>query len=573
MNVTLISTYELGHQPFGLASPAAWLRARGAQVTCLDLSRQQLEGPALAAVGDAALIAFYVPMHTATRLAAQLLDTVRKINPHAHLCFYGLYAPVNEDYLRGMGVQTILGGEFEGGLAELYTSLAAEQGIGASSVAKAHTDAENAGKNGTNPQTNATPRKSSRNAISLERLNFLVPDRSGLPALSKYAHVLLPNGDSRVAGYTEATRGCKHLCWHCPIVPVYNGVFRIVQREVVLEDIRQQVASGAQHISFGDPDFFNGPTHALAIVEALHAEFPQLSYDVTIKIEHLLNHAEHLPRLRDTGCLFVTTAVESVDDAILERLDKGHSRADFLAVAQNFRKLGMVLHPTFVPFTPWTTLEGYGDLLTVLAEQELIENVAPIQLGIRLLIPAGSRLLELDEVRESVGEFDPAALVHPWRHADPRMDRLAERVQDLAAAADKAELSRAQAFVTIWQATADLTKDVANDAARDAVKDGTPVAQVLGAHAVPASGKTKSAPEPEVFSPRSAVMRKILPLGPPPALIARAAIPHLSEAWYCCAEPTRDQFVAIAGAALALPIVQPKPGEQSVLAVQPDAFI
>ncbi len=577
MNVVLISTYELGHQPFGLASPAAWLRARGAQVTCLDLSRQQLEGPALAAVSEAALIAFYVPMHTATRLAAQLLNTVSKINPHAHLCFYGLYAPVNEDYLRGLGVQTILGGEFEGGLADLYASLAGQQGTGVSGMASAHTDAENARENGTNPQASATSRNESQGAISLERLNFLVPDRSGLPALSKYAHVLMPDGASRVAGYTEASRGCKHLCRHCPIVPVYNGAFRIVQREVVLEDIRQQVAAGAQHISFGDPDFFNGPTHALAIVEALHAEFPQLSYDVTIKIEHLLNHAEHLPRLRDTGCLFVTTAVESVDDEILERLDKGHTRADFLAVALNFRKLGMVLHPTFVPFTPWTTLEGYGDLLTVLAEQELIENVAPIQLGIRLLIPAGSRLLELDELRDNIGVFNSAALVYPWRHADPRMDRLAERVQDLAAAADKAELSRAEAFVTIWQATADLTKDVAKGATKDAVKEGASVAQVLGAHAMPVSGKTKSAPEPEACSPRSAVIREIVPLGPPPALTARAAIPHLSEAWYCCAEPTRDQFVAIAGAALALPLVQPtpkpKPAEQSALAVQPDAFI
>jgi hypothetical protein len=191
------------------------------------------------------------------------------------------------------------------------------------------------------------------------------------------------------------------------------------------------------------------------------------------------------------------------------------------------------------------------------------------------LIPAGSRLLELDEVRDTVGEFDPAALVYPWRHPDPRMDRLAERVQDLAAAADKAELSRAEAFATIWQATADLTKDVAKGATKDAVREGASVAQVLGAHAVPASGKTKSAPEPEAFSPRSAVMPEIVPLGPPPALVARAAIPHLSEAWYCCAEPTRDQFVAIAGAALAVPLVQPtpKPAEQSVLAVQPDSFI
>ncbi len=210
--------------------------------------------------------------------------------------------------------------------------------------------------------------------ISLARQKFLVPDRAGMPELAKYARVVMPGGEQRIAGSTEATRGCKHLCRHCPIVPVYNGAFRVVDREVVLEDIRQQVAAGAQHITFGDPDFFNGPAHALSIVEAMHREFPELSYDVTIKIEHLRKHDAHLATLRDTGCLFVISAVESVDDAVLEKFDKGHTRADFLAVVARFRELGMTLLPTFVPFTPWTTLAGYKDLLDVIAEQGLVRK-------------------------------------------------------------------------------------------------------------------------------------------------------------------------------------------------------
>src|ERR1700680_1638651 len=120
MKVVLISTYELGHQPFGLASPAAWLRARGAAVTCLDLSREALRDEA---VREASLVAFYIPMHTATRLAAPLIEPVRRLNPRAHLCCYGLYAPVNEAYFRGLGVETILGGEFEKALAEVVTRL------------------------------------------------------------------------------------------------------------------------------------------------------------------------------------------------------------------------------------------------------------------------------------------------------------------------------------------------------------------------------------------------------------------------------------------------------------------
>src|SRR5262249_37835230 len=147
----------------------------------------------------------------------------------------------------------------------------------------------------------------------------------------------------------------KHRCRHCPIVPVYNGAFRIVQQDVVLEDIRNQVAAGAQHITFGDPDFFNGPGHAVAIVEALDKEFPALTYDVTIKIEHLLRHRALLPVLRGTGCAFVTSAVESLDDAVLGKLEKGHTKADFIEVLHLTREAGLPLSPTFIPFTPWTT--------------------------------------------------------------------------------------------------------------------------------------------------------------------------------------------------------------------------
>jgi len=425
VNIVLISTYELGRQPFGLASPAAWLRKRGHQVVSLDLARQSLDE---AAIRAAELIAIYLPMHTATRLAGQLIPFLRQANPGAHLCCYGLYAPINVEYLRTLGVATFLGGEFEQGLAQL---------------------AEHVQKSDKGSQSAILPQ--AEPVISLDRQRFIRPDRQGLPPLAKYAHVILPSGEHRIAGYTEASRGCKHLCRHCPIVPVYNGIFRIVDREVVLEDIRQQVAAGAGHITFGDPDFFNGVGHALVLVEALHREFPRLTYDVTIKIEHLRKHQKHLATLRDTGCLFVTSAVESLDNDVLARLDKGHTREDFLEVHHAFRELGIILQPTFVPFTPWTTLASYLELLCVLRENELIENVAPIQLAIRLLIPASSRLLELDEMQNLVAPFDPEALAYPWQHPDPRVDTLCEGIQRIVAAGEKQKRSRRAIFDSIWQ--------------------------------------------------------------------------------------------------------------------------
>src|SRR6266403_2855866 len=426
VNIVLISTYELGRQPFGLASPAAWLRKRGHHVVSLDLARQALDE---SAVRDAALIAIYLPMHTATRLAAQLIPSLRELNSRAHLCCYGLYAPMNVGYLRSLGVSTILGGEFEEALVHLAERLATggEQKLA----------------------------RQAESLISLARLSFEVPDRSGMPAIEKYAHLIVPGDGYRIVGSTEASRGCKHLCRHCPIVPVYKGVFRIVGRGVVLEDIRRQVAAGAQHISFGDPDFFNGIRHAMELVEAFHRQFPQITYDVTIKIEHLRKYEAHLPNLRRTGCLFVISAVESLDDAVLNILDKGHTREDFLHVVRNFRALGMTLHPTFVPFNPWTTMDSYLDLLRVLQVEGLVENVAPIQLGIRLLIPEGSRLLELEEVRRIVETFDAQSLVYPWKHVDPRLDTLSETVQALAAEGDRKKESRSAVFQRIWRAAHD----------------------------------------------------------------------------------------------------------------------
>jgi radical SAM superfamily enzyme YgiQ (UPF0313 family) len=464
-NVLLVSTYELGHQPFGIASPAAWLRQRGFDVGTLDLAVDRLDETAVRA---ADMIAFYVPMHTATRIAIGALERVKPLNPSAHLCFYGLYAPMNESYLRGLGVDTILGGEFEESLVSVASRV--QRGDGSA-------DQE-------------------ESVVSVGRQRFLVPDRSGLPSLNRYAQLDV-GGERRIAGYTEATRGCKHLCRHCPIVPVYKGRFRVVQREIVLDDIRRQAAAGASHITFGDPDFFNGPAHGIAIVRELHDEFPDLTYDVTIKIEHLRQQRELLSVLRDTGCLFVTSAVEAVDDATLQGLDKGHTRADFVAVVADFRAIGLVLNPTFVAFSPWTTLTSYADLLALIASLELIENVSPIQYAIRLLIPAGSRLLELPSIHQVIGPFDERALFFPWTHPDPRVDELHHAVLDRVQSATASGDDRRQVFAAVWELTQRL---------------------------MAASSGEAPAPMPKVGAAMS------------------APVPQLTEPWYCCAEPTEEQL-------------------------------
>jgi len=469
MKVLLVSTYELGHQPFGLASPAAWLAEAGAEVSCLDLAVESLDEEAIRAAG---LIAVYLPMHTATRLASTIVPRIRALNPSAHLCFYGLYAPLNEMFLRTeLGGGTVLGGEFESGLVSLYKRLSANGSVALE------------------PQ--------SEPVISLIKQDFRVPWRKGLPQLSRYAYVVMDQEGRRTVGYTEASRGCKHLCRHCPVVPVYGGRFFVVPRGVVIEDISQQVADGAEHITFGDPDFFNGVGHAIRLVEELHGQFPDLTYDVTIKVEHLLKHAHHLETLSRTGCLFVTTAVESIDDRVLTILDKGHTRDDFVRLVGLARRAKLTLSPTFIPFLPWISCEGYLDLLRLLAGLGLVDYVAPVQFAIRLLVPEGSRLLVVSEMQQHLGNFDAGALSYRWSHPDPNMDILHGHVHRAVEAGEAVGSSRQETFKEVWR--------LAHEA--------------CGLNA------------PDLVTPDT--------------LDAPIHVPCLSEPWYCCAEPTEIQFTEI----------------------------
>ena len=478
--VVLVGPYELGRQPFGLAEPAAWLREAGFAVRCLDLSRERLDPEALRGAG---LVAVHLPMHTAGRIAAAAFERLRALAPHARFAVFGLYAPVNAEYFRGLGAEAVLGGEIEPALVA-FARACRDAGHGE--------EAEHGAPGPVAPAREPEPAPS----VHLGKIDFLVPDRSGLPPLDQYARLELPGGEERVVGFVEASRGCKHLCRHCPVVPVYDGRFRVVPRDVVLADIRQQVAAGAEHVSFGDPDFFNGPTHALRIVEAMHAEHPQLTFDATIKIEHLLRHRDALARLRDAGCLFITSAVEAVDDAILARLRKNHTAADFEEAARLMRSAGIALAPTFVAFTPWTTVAGYRDLLERIAALGLVASVPPVQLSIRLLVPDGSRLLELAEFRDLVDPFDPALLGYPWSHPDPEVDalqvRIAELVEDGSEEGNASGRGREETFTEAWNLTH--------------------AALGVPAPALPAD------------------------LGEP--------IPCHSEPWYCCAEPTGEQLAA-----------------------------
>jgi radical SAM superfamily enzyme YgiQ (UPF0313 family) len=422
-SILLLACYELGHQPLSLAWPIAFLKEAGFSAVGVDLS---LESFPTQAVSEASLVGIAVPMHTALRLGVQAARQVRRINPAAHICFYGLYAWLNRDFLLGREkadtgtdngaangrplADSVLSGEYEEPLLDLAAAFLS-------------------GKPITNlPGVSTTGSEASP---TLSRLAFPQPDRNNLPALDKYAHYV-HQGRHSVAGYTEASRGCLHTCFHCPVVPVYGGRFFTVPAETVLADIRQQVAAGARHITFGDPDFLNGPGHVLKIAHALHWEFPNLTFDFTTKVEHILEKADLLPELRQLGAAFVVSAFESVSDRVLARLQKGHTAADMDRALEFLAGAELPVQPTWVAFTPWTTLEDYLTMLDWIRTRGLVQHVPAVQLSIRLLVPPGSALLQQPNTQEWLGPLDAANFTYCWEHPDPRLDQLQTQVARIA---------------------------------------------------------------------------------------------------------------------------------------------
>jgi radical SAM superfamily enzyme YgiQ (UPF0313 family) len=422
-DILLISCYELGHQPFHLASLQTMLWQAGYLPVSVDTAVETLTDET---IKQARFVGVSVPMHTALRLGHQLAKHVRLLNPAAHICFYGLYASLNADYLLLDCIDSTIGGEYEIPLLSLIAAL--ESGS-------------------TTPVPGVNTIQQSSNPW-IQRTPFVVPERQQLPPPERYARLEL-NGEQLLAGYTETTRGCKHICLHCPVTPIYQGRFFAIPARIVLADIRGQVEQGVRHITFGDPDFFNGPTHAMRITRSLHAEFPNVTFDATIKIEHLLKHRYLLPELRDLGCAFIVSAVESINDDVLRHLDKGHTMEQVAETFDLMEQVDIPLRPSLMPFSPWESLESYIALLTFFEEHKLIEHVDPVHFSIRLLIPPGSALLDAPDTLEWLGELDAAAFTYRWIHPDPRMDDLHQAVCMLVEKAQNVQADPIETFFHI----------------------------------------------------------------------------------------------------------------------------
>lgn len=476
MRILLISTYELGHQPLHVASPAAALLKQGHDVSCVDLSVEPWDPAVLDGI-DA--LAISVPMHTAMRLAVQVAERAREIHPNLPICLYGLYAGNSHDTTVGSIVDRVISGEYEPALLSWVASVGRDGS--ASSVT-------------TGPTELTEPADDRAQIIHVGRGHFNVPARHLLPPLGKYARLAV-GGTERLVGYVEASHGCAFNCKHCPVPTVYGGRIRIVDADTVLADIDQLVESGATHITFGDPDFLNGAQHSRRIVAAMHDRHPDLTFDCTTKVELILRYRDLWPEFAAAGCLFAISAFETVNDEILEILDKGHTRADMVEATEILRANGIEVRPSLLPFTPWTELNDLVDLMDFVAEHDLIGNVDPVHYSIRLLVPEDSLLLDSPAMTRHLGGYDAQALTYRWTAVDERTEILQNQI---AAIVEEAAANGSPIAIT-YAAVRAAVRDAAGLCCENQTVDES-------------------------------------------MITASQERPRLTEAWFCCAEPTEMQL-------------------------------
>ena len=440
MKVLLLSFYDLGKQPKIISEIFNKLNSNSTEIDFIDYSLESME----VQLNRYDAIGIYASMHTATVLATQYLSNK---NVPDKIFTFGLYGRVLSDSdSRIKYIENIEHNELDE-----YLNLITNDDYS---------------------------------------LKETIPDRSIFPEISKYARLI--NGmDETLTGSVETTYGCKHLCTHCPVPIQFKGRFKTFSEKKIIDDISNQIELGAAHISFNDADFFNGPKYSLKILEKLNNEFPSVTYDSTIKVQHIIKYKDYFKELNNLNMLFVISAFETTNDLVLEILQKNHSARDLDESIEISKVNNIDIRPTWMPFTPWTETTDLHNIIKLIEKYQLRETVDPIQLTIKLLIPKHSLIIDRPEIKKYLGRYDTESFSYRWSYEDIKVDQLQKSLFNYVV--ENEELDEKDQYMGLVYLIQDLTEN-----------------NIIYSHN---------------YTYRD--------------------VPKLSETWFCCSEPNKIQLERI----------------------------
>mgnify|MGYP000742691943 FL=1 len=437
MKILLLSFYDLGKQPKIISELYKKLDNGSNQIDIIDYSIEEKD----LTLDNYDVLGIYASMHTASVLAEQYLRDRKLPNK---LFVFGLYANVfSEMFSNFQSIHSFDSDELES-LLQVQLNL---------NYSFKHT----------------------------------VPDRTILPSITDYSHIV-DGSNNLIAGSVETTYGCKHECTHCPVPIEFKGMFKTFGTEKIITDVTNQVEEGAKHISFNDPDFFNGPKHALKILQLLNEKHPSITYDSTIKVEHILKYPDYFQELKNLNMLFVISAFETTNDHVLNILQKNHSFNDLNKAVELSLENKIDIRPTWMPFSPWTEQNDLISIIKLIENYKLRETVDPIQLTIKLLVPKNSLILKRPEMKEYLLDYDPSSFSYAWKYKFPNIDNIQNEL-----------------FTYVLQHESE-----------------NEYAQYLGLVDILESHTNETLLNSEKYSQR--------------------IVPKLSETWFCCAEPNKIQL-------------------------------
>ena len=437
MKILLLSFYDLGKQPKIISELYKKLDNGSNQIDIVDYSIEEKN----LTLDNYDVLGIYASMHTASVLAEQYLRDRKLPNK---LFVFGLYANVfSEMFSNFQSIHSFDSDELESLL-----------------------------------EVQLNPNYSFKHSV---------PDRTILPSITDYSHIV-DGSNNLIAGSVETTYGCKHECTHCPVPIEFKGMFKTFGTEKIITDVTNQVEEGAKHISFNDPDFFNGPKHALKILQLLNEKHPSITYDSTIKVEHILKYPDYFQELKNLNMLFVISAFETTNDHVLNILQKNHSFNDLNKAVELSLENKIDIRPTWMPFSPWTEQNDLISIIKLIENYKLRETVDPIQLTIKLLVPKNSLILKRPEMKEYLLDYDPASFSYAWQYKFPNIDNIQNEL-----------------FTYVLQ--------------HESENEYT---QYLGLVDILESHTNETLLNSEKYSQR--------------------IVPKLSETWFCCAEPNKIQL-------------------------------
>jgi radical SAM superfamily enzyme YgiQ (UPF0313 family) len=400
--VVLASGYDGGFQPIGVGTAASWLSQAGIDATCLDAF---VDGIDEGRLHDADLVGISVQLFQSIAPAVDIAAAVRRTSPQARIVMFGQHANIHAERLVGRHCDAVIRGDWEPALVALARQAAGDT----VSLPGEVQDVLDAG----------APIR-----VNIQRSGHLPPARHALPGLDRYSSLEAGKFFVRptVIGNVETARGCHHSCSYCSVFAATGTKVNIIPAAVVLEDIRQVVALGATHIGFVDAEFINSRRHGLDVVRRMKAEFPDLTFDIVTRADHIVESKDVIAELKNLGCAFVTSAFEFPRQRVLDAVNKGLTLEHIERAIAFCRSIGLKLNPTFIIFNPWIDLSDLLFFDEWLEQTGLIESVDAEQFRGRLYLYKGSPLLADADIRNL------RLVEHPfhydWEHPDRRVDEI-----------------------------------------------------------------------------------------------------------------------------------------------------